>query len=119
MEIILLLKKKQFKLVLSSTDEELQMVLRKFGCFLFLFQYFSGRLGGWMGMLIENKVNSAHLELKLGLSLAISAHANRGSAFPSWHAGQICSVPHQHKRNILGAHICKFIFKHLPPVLET
>ena len=33
-----------------------------------------GRPGGWVGVLIENKTNSAQLELELGLSLAKTIH---------------------------------------------
>ena len=46
----------------------LQLLQNKFICYFTSFP--GGRTGGWVGVSIENKTNSAQFQLELGLRLA-------------------------------------------------
>ena len=71
MEVVFTLFK-CFKIILGSTRVVLQMLQSKFTWFPAISLLFrGGRVGGWVGVLIENKTKSAQLELELGPSLAI------------------------------------------------
>ena len=59
---------KILKIILSSTRVDLEMLQSKFSWFPAISLFF--RAAAWVGVLIENKTNSAQLELELGLSLA-------------------------------------------------